>query len=437
MTQLYLTMPQPGETITEGTVVEWLIKKGDELQENSPVAQLETEKAVFEYESPFEGKIVELLCNDGDRIKVAHPIAIIDVDADKAKIYQMMGIAKLVNQEAHNNQTIKTSTQNQSTEVDKNSKSTVLANTETSSSLSFDQIKISPYCRKLARENNLSTQDLLSLASENPDTRVTVDALKNYKRDSSKPATPKATSIKPQTHSDNVRIVPCSPIRQRIAENMVISKSKIPHAHNGIAVDLTHVVAFRDKHKEAFKKKYNTNLNLLSLIYPALVKAIQIVPVINASYDDTSAKHVIKIFENINLGVAAGTENGLVIPVVSNIGSLSFVDFNKNLNDKLDKASRQKLMPQDISGATLIFNNFGFFGTQIGVQVIQYPMAATLGMSTIEQRVVPYKEGIAIRTMCDFILSFDHRVMDGRETGIFLAELKKGIENLDFSHIPL
>ena len=182
----------------------------------------------------------------------------------------------------------------------------------------------------------------------------------------------------------------------------------------------------------AYRETETKKSNFLTLIYPALVKIIKEYPVVNASFHEAGDRSEIRLFNKINLGIAVGTEHGLVIPVIHDIANLTSQEFSDTLNDKIKRAQNKKLMPDDLMGATLIFNNFGFFGTQLGVQVIQYPMAATLGMSTIEKRVVPVGDEIGVRTMTDIVLAFDHRVMDGRETGLFLSALKKEIESLQF-----
>lgn len=417
MTELYLTMPQPGETITEGTIVEWKVKAGDTVNETDPIAQLETEKAVFDYESPFEGRIVKILHEGGERVKVAHPIAIMDVPEEKAKIYKMMGIGKAVEETA----------------AAKGEEGVARAPEISAAPVKDKQktppggLRMAPFVRKLAKEKGLSDADLQRLAAKDPAGRVTKEAIEAFLGGAPKKAGPEG----------EYTVQTCSAIRMRIADNMVRAKTKIPHAHNGIAVDMTQVITYRDKHKDEFKRKNGTNLNLLSLIYPALVKCIQDFPTVNASYDDTREPHRIKLFKQINLGVAVGTEHGLVIPVVRDIGRLGFNEFNVKLNDVVERAQKQTLKPDDLIGATIIFNNFGFFGTQIGVQIIGYPMSTTLGMSVIEKRVVAVDDKPAIRTMCDFVLSFDHRVMDGRETGLFLSALKKEIESLKFEHVTL
>lgn len=436
MTQLFLTMPQPGETIAEGTIVSWLIKPGDQIQEAQPVAELETEKAIFEYESPFEGKVVKILHGEGVRVPVAQPIAVVECDTAKAELYKMMGIGKeagdVSDLPSAENKTVSPKASEEKVQHVANVVSEPV-------SLVGAVVKMSPYVRKLAIQNSISESVLETLA--NSDGRVTKQSIEDYVKSGAKPSKSVGASFKapaPQAVSTEAyRVESCSAIRMRIADNMVKSKQEIPHAHNGIAVDITRVVEFRESSKDNFKKKNGANLNLLSVIYPVLVAAIQKHPMINASYDNTTNPHQIKYYNHINLGVAVGSEHGLVIPVIHNVESLSFKEFNQQLADKLAKAQARKLMPQDLQGATLIFNNFGFFGTQLGVQVIQHPMAATLGMGTIEKRVVPVNDGtaIGIRTMTDFVLSFDHRIMDGRETGMFLKFLKEGIEGLSFDHV--
>lgn len=437
MTKLYITMPQPGETITEGTLVSWLVKVGDKVEEGTSLAELETEKAVFDYESPFQGTILQILKEGGARVKVAAPIAVIDVDAGKAQSYIMMGIAQEVDGIVV---TESGASRSAPTGVGSDTKK-IKPQPQAQSSAPFSgEIRMSPHVRKLALEHRVNLADLKNLASQNPEGRITLDAVENFVAghvgadracpplEDVGPAHQSAPSVSSQ---GDYTATPCSAIRMRIADNMVLSKAKIPHAHNGIAVDVTNVEAYRKENKDDYKTQNGTSLGFLTLIQPALVAAIQKYPLINASYHDANPERPeIRIFNKINLGVAVGTEHGLVILVIHDVMALDTKKFNAVLSDKIARAQAKKLMPDDLLGATLIFNNFGFFGTQMGVQIIQYPLAATLGMSVIEKRVVPIDDEVMIRTCCDFVLAFDHRVMDGRETGLFLNELKKQIESL-------
>jgi 2-oxoglutarate dehydrogenase E2 component (dihydrolipoamide succinyltransferase) len=442
MTKLYLTMPQPGETITEGMIVSWIAKEGDDLSEGKPLAELETEKAVFEYESPFEGRILKILYPAETRVKVGEPIAVMEVPQVKAEHYMMLGIGRLVEGEGASPDSVSIAQIGviKSAAPSASALAGVAVNYEDVRLLT--DIKMSPYVRRVALQAGVAKETLLSLAQNHPEARVTKEAIllaTGGKVSVATVETPqqrrnvagrKPAPIVPHDPGTDYRVMPFSPVRMRIAENMSLSKQHIPHAHTGLTVDVTRAVQFRNQYKEAFKKKHGVNLNYLSLFFSAIAKAVKKYPSVNASFVENGDKNEIRVFNRINLGVAVGSEYGLIIPVLKGIEDYSFQKFNQDLNDKIERGMKKKLMPEDYSGPTLIFNNFGFFGTTIGVQIIQYPLAATLGMGVIEKRVVPHFDGIAVRDVADFFLAFDHRIFDGREAGLFLSELKKEIENL-------
>lgn len=429
MTQLYLTMPQPGETITEGMIVSWVANIGDVLKEGDPVAELETEKAVFEYESPFEGKIVKILHPAETRVEVSKPIAIMDVADDKAANYMMLGIAEAVEGD------VAASVESTSVNKEKSKEEKKTAPVSIQNYKDLDAIKLSPYVRRVAFEKGLGQEELLELANQNEDGRVTKQALLNYLEGGKRSRSP-MKSVKETSGNLTYETMPFSPIRMRIAENMNLSKQNIPHAHTGLSIDVTNMVKFREENKKKYKEKYGTNLNFLTLMQKALVQAIKKFPSVNASFiKQNEKKSEIRLFNQINLGVAVGSEHGLVIPVVHNSDQLNSQDFNNILNDKIKRAGEKKLMPDDYQNATIIFNNFGYFGITHGVQIIQYPLSCTLGMGVMEDRVVPFGEGIAVRKMADLFIAFDHRILDGREAGLFLSMIKKSIESESFTDI--
>lgn len=417
MTLLSITMPQPGETITEGLIVAWKKSAGDFVKEGEILAELETEKALFDYASPFEGKLTEILFPDNSRVKVGLPIATIEVAAEKEKHYALLGLAQPASPNKNK------SPENHRQQACPSREPEKMAGPVAQAVKNFSA-KTSPYVRKLAREKGLTLAAIDRLAAESPDGRVTLAMLNN-----TIPIQDTKTPAKPAT-ATNYSAQPCSPIRMRIAENMVLAKTRIPHAHTGLAVDVSRVIKYRDSIKDDFKQRAGQNLSFLSLIYPALVEAIKKFPVVNASYHDATMPHEIRLFNKINLGIAVGSEHGLFIPVMHDIENFKRDAFNQKLNDLIKRSHENKLSVDELTGATLIFNNFGFFGTSIGVQVISYPLAATLGMGVIEKRVVPTSDGITVHEMADFVLAFDHRVMDGRDAGLFLSSLKEGIENL-------
>lgn len=431
MKQLYIQMPQPGETITEGTIVKWIAKAGDVVQENTPLVELETEKALFEYESPFEGTIVKILHGDQSRLPVATPIAIMEVTASKAKQYLMLGIAEEVAGD------VAASAQPQAAANTKNTKSENAAPVVSASApQKFVDVIMSPYVRRVAMEHAVTSEALQSLGAAHPEGRVTKEAIEGFVKSGAVPkATSQPTSAKQATPKGDLGydVMPFSPIRLRIAENMSKSKQSIPHAHTGLTVDMTNVLKYREANKEAFQKTHGVSLSLLTLLMPTLVRAIQAFPGVNASYVGEGASAEIRLFKSINMGVAVGTDAGLMTPVIKNVQALSVDEFAKKMKDVVDRAARKKLMPDDFSGTTFLFNNFGFFGLNSGVQVIQYPLAATLGMGALEKKVVPFGEGIAVRDTANFFLAFDHRVIDGLEAGKFLTMIKESLENFSYT----
>lgn len=409
-TKIHLTMPQPGETITTGTIVRWLVGPRDFIKEGQNIVELETEKAVFEYESPYEGKLLEILAKDNSSVPVGEAIAIFEVDDKKAKTYSMLGLGT----KGGGGETKTHATQEASPK----------SSSKTSSSKAQ---KFSPLIRKLMQEYQITADDMSKIQGSGPGGRITKENILKY-LDSKKSGV--AISA-PQESSADFDIVPCSPIRSRIAENMVLSKKTIPHAHINLSMDVTRVVELRNKLKDSFKKKQGITLGYLPLIFSSLKKAIVAYPLVNASFQDNQSSQSIKVYKKINLGIAVDTEKGLYIPVLKDAGSKDFVGFSKDLEELLNRAKKNQLHVSELTGVTFTFNNYGFFGTEMGVQIILPPQSTTLGMGVIQKRPWVVNDEIKIRWISEFTLAFDHRVLDGRDAGLFLLELKKLLENLN------
>lgn len=397
-------MPQPGETITEGHIVRWIAHVGDALTEGAPLVELETEKAVFEYESPFSGTLECIMEEAGKTVKVGEPMALFETAADAAARYLSLGVALVYEDTATTGKIAEASPAKNDAPIMRQKNP-------------VSPLHLSPFVRKRAAQAGVDQSVLAQLAAQNEETRVTKTALENHL------AGQGADKL-----SVDIEVRPVSPIRRRIAENMVLSKTTIPHAHTGLAVDVSGLTKWRREKKAAIGK----DLSYIALIQPALMKAILAYPAVNASF--VAEKNEIHCFKNIHLGVAVGSEQGLVIPVIRQAQKLSYTEFNERLQDIVKRALTQKLRPNEVGGASFIFNNYGYYGTTFGVQIIQPPLSAILGMGAIQRRVVPVgepgEEAVGIRELADFSLAFDHRVMDGREAGLFLSELRRGIESL-------
>lgn len=386
-------MPQPGETITEGTVVRWLAKAGDAIKEKQPLVELETEKALFEYESPYAGTLQKIVAGDGKVVPVGESLAIFTVADEKAHMYSMLGLG-------------------QATGAGKTSTLPIKKEPPKANGHPIHGGKLSPLVRRLMQENDISMEELGDLVGTGLGGRITKEDISQVLL---------SRTVTKSTDKDE-ELVPCSPIRMRIAENMVKSKQTIPHAHVHCTVDVTALVEHRRR-----KAVTGNKVAYLSLIFPFLKEAILETPLVNASYRKDN--NAIAVYKKINLGVAVDTPKGLMIPVLSHAEQLSPDEFNNKLGLLVQRAQKNQLTVQDLTGVTFTFNNFGYFGTEIGVQIILPPQSTTLGMGRMEKRPWVVGDDIKIRWVSDFTLAFDHRVMDGRDAGKFLEHLKRSLES--------
>ncbi|MBI2340290.1 MAG: 2-oxo acid dehydrogenase subunit E2 [Deltaproteobacteria bacterium] len=405
-TKIILTMPQPGETITEGNIVKWIVKPGDFVKEKQPIVELETEKALFEYESPYEGKLSEIVAPDGSTVAVGNPIAVFEVEDARAATYFMLGIGKKVDGGAGKVE--------RAEKIKKESAPAKAQKGEAGAQ------KLSPLVRHLLQEYNIDLAELDRIKGTGPGGRITKENILQYLESQKKPAAAKEAEEE---------IIPFSPVRLRIAENMMRSKANIPHAHTTSSIDMTPVVEYRNRVKADFEKKNGIPLGLLPLLFPALKKAIREYPVVNAGVREEGGKKLLAVHKKINLGVAVDTERGLYIPVIPNAQDKGYLDLARELEALIKKARENKLMPADLTGMTFTFNNYGYYGTTHGVQIILPPQSTTLGMGVIEKRAWVVGDQIQIRHVAEFTVAFDHRVIDGRDAGLFLSSLKKSLEN--------
>ncbi len=416
MTTINLTMPQPGETITQGMVVRWLKKPGDAVSEGEIVVELETEKAVFEYESPYAGVLKEILVGENTSAPVGTPIAIYEVDEVKAKSYKMLGMGTNLAKSADSDLVGAERAVPPPTARHQGNRRTV---------------PLSPYVRAQARTHGLSEVDLAGILGTGPRGRVTKEDILSLVNDPGRGTLQRASTIMCASaipiSSVPMDRIPCSPIRIRIAENMVLSKQNVPHAHTGLSVDMTALVTYREKNRKNFEKKNGIDLGFLPLMLPTLKNAIRAFPVVNAQY--LASDKQIGLFKHVNLGVAIDTERGLYTPVVPHVEDLSYLEFARQLEAVLDRASKNKLTHSDLTGMTFTFNNFGFFGTTLGIQVVPPNQSTILGMGRIEKKPWVVGDKIKVRYVAEFVMAFDHRVLDGRDAGLFLHAIKKSLEN--------
>ncbi len=398
--QLGLAMPQPGETITEGVVIRWIKKEGEMIKEKEPVVELETAKAVYEFESPLEGQLVKILVQPNETQQVGKPLAVIECDDANAKKYMMFGVAVPLKGAAKPALAPVAAT-------------APVAAPHAVTPTAAGGIQYPPLIRTLAQENSIPFSELSKITPTGPGGKLTKEDVLSY-------AKARGASL-PRTE--------VSPIRKRIAENLHLSKTVIPHAGSAVDIDCTALVQLREAKKEAFQKKNGVSLSFGPFFMTAVLEALKKYPQANSSYIIDGDKQYMEAHDSVNIGFAVGARQGLVVPVVRNAQSRSFADLAKGVSTLVTKAQENKLAPDDLTGGTITVNNPGALGSTRGNQIIVYPQAIIVGFQKMMERPAVVNGKIEIRTIMECGCSFDHRILDGVEAVGFLEVIRNVLEN--------
>lgn len=430
MSRFEIKMPKLGESITEGTIISWSVKVGDTIQEDEVLFEVNTAKVSAEIPSPVAGKIVEILFKEGDTVPVGTVVAIVDVNGEG---------------EAEEN-TAKDET------AQKDPPKVMAAKAE-------EERWYSPVVLQLAQAAHISQEELDKIPGTGYEGRLSKKDIKNYiiRKDkgevntpetastarpevvsptsvsspASIPASPAASSTIGNTNaSEGIEVKEMDRVRKMIADHMVMSKHTSPHVTNVVEVDVTKLVKWRDKNKDAFFRREGVKLTYMPAIAEAVAKALAAYPQVNVSVDGYN----ILFKKHINIGIAVSLNDGnLIVPVVQDADRLSLNGLAVAIDTLAAKARDNKLMPDDISGGTFTITNFGTFKSLFGTPIINQPQVAILGVGYIEKKpaVIEAPEGdmIAIRHKMYLSLSYDHRVVDGMLGGKFLYAIKDYLEN--------
>ena len=462
MSKFEIKMPKLGESITEGTIVSWSVKVGDMIQEDDVLFEVNTAKVSAEIPSPVAGKVVEILYKEGDTVAVGTVVAIIDLDGEEASGTEPAsgGVASEgadAGQVAAKNQSVNTA----STPVD------------TSNPVAVEEERwYSPVVIQLAREAKIPKEELDAIQGTGYEGRLSKKDIKDYiekkKRGyiaepkpvsaiaapaaskpsvavAPEPVTPKTspaasapaaqsavTSSKPSAPvaMPGVEVKEMDRVRRIIADHMVMSKKVSPHVTNVVEVDVTKLVRWREKNKDAFFRREGVKLTYMPVITEAVAKALAAYPQVNVSVDGYN----ILFKKHINVGIAVSLNDGnLIVPVVHDADHLNLNGLAVAIDSLALKARDNKLMPEDIDGGTFTITNFGTFKSLFGTPIINQPQVAILGVGYIEKKpaVIETPEGdtIAIRHKMYLSLSYDHRVVDGMLGGNFLHFIADYLEN--------
>lgn len=434
MSRFEIKMPKLGESITEGTIISWSVKVGDTIQEDDVLFEVNTAKVSAEIPSPVAGKIVEILFKEGDTVPVGTVVAVVDVDGE-GETEENAAKDETSQKEAPKEMAVKTE----------------------------EERWYSPIVLQLAQAAYISKEELDKIPGTGYEGRLSKKDIKNYiiRKDkgevntpetastarpavvsptsvssptpspASIPASPAASSTIGNTNaSEGIEVREMDRVRKMIADHMVMSKHTSPHVTNVVEVDVTKLVKWRDKNKDAFFRREGVKLTYMPAITEAVAKALAAYPQVNVSVDGYN----ILFKKHINIGIAVSLNDGnLIVPVVHDADRLNLNGLAVAIDTLAAKARDNKLMPDDISGGTFTITNFGTFKSLFGTPIINQPQVAILGVGYIEKKpaVIEAPEGdmIAIRHKMYLSLSYDHRVVDGMLGGKFLYAIKDYLEN--------
>ncbi|WP_019415491.1 2-oxoglutarate dehydrogenase complex dihydrolipoyllysine-residue succinyltransferase [Paenisporosarcina sp. TG20] len=407
-----IKVPELAESITEGTIAQWLKQPGDTVEKGEFIVELETDKVNVEVISEEAGVIQELLFAEGDTVEVGQVIAVVEEGSASGSVTKSPVQADPAEADAP----VKNVEQPTSQQVTPKPKEE-----ETSST---DRTIASPAARKLAREKGI---DLTAVSTVDPLGRVRVQDVESHssapKQTGSVPiaSTPKAVPVE----DDRIKREKMSRRRQTIAKRLLEVKQSTAMLTTFNEIDMTNVMALRSRKKDKFFDDHDVRLGFMSFFTKAVTSALKKYPYVNAELDGDEV--LLKQFYDI--GIAVSTEEGLVVPIVRDTDRKNFAEIEANIGQLAKKARDKKLQISDMTGGSFTITNGGVFGSLMSTPILNGTQVGILGMHTIQKRPVAIGDEVQIRPMMYVALSYDHRVIDGKDSVGFLKTVKELIEN--------
>jgi len=455
MAEYKLLLPSMGEGVMEATIISWLFNEGDFIKEDESVVEIATDKVDSDVPTPVSGKIIKILKQKDEVAKIGEAIAILETESTSQDS---------VPTEPKSYEEVKDQIVQPEPEVVKTLEQPLSNYSNISSASQSSDLYLSPLVKSIVQEEKITDSELKSIKGSGLEGRITkedilgfvknrgsksesssVGAFENSRvaesksfiedgNNSSNPPTLQPSNSKSLQLNDGDEIIQMDRVRKIIADAMVNSKHTSPHVTSFIEADVTNVVEWRNKNKNAYQKRDGEKLTFMPIFVRAVVKAIQDFPMINVSVDGDK---IIKK-KNINIGMATALPDGnLIVPVIKNADQLSLSGLAKAINDLAYRARNKKLTPADTQGATYTISNVGTFGNLMGTPIIPQPQVAILAVGAIVKKpaVIETEFGdvIAIRQKMFMSHSYDHRVVDGSLGGMFLKHVNDYLENWDLN----
>ncbi len=395
--KIEIKVPDLGESIVEAIIASWLKKKGETVKKDEPIIELETDKVTLEVMSPCDGVLMNHAFHEGEVVNIG----------------QVLGVVKEGGL-----------TTTKDIKKGKKMSAQILVEKKRAASSDFRVEKSGPSVRKIVREKGIETREIKASGKEG---RLKKSDILEAMQTIEELQTPVDAPVSPSQKDKQGREerLPMSILRQRIAERLKASQNTAVMLTTFNEIDMTASMAMRKKYKELFEKKHGVKLGFMSMFTHAVVHTLKEIPALNAEIDGKEI--VYKYFYNI--GIAVGTEKGLVVPVINNADQLSMADIERLLKEKAQRAREGKLAIEDIQGGTFTISNGGIYGSMLSTPIINPPQTGIIGLHNIQNRPVAIENKVEIRPMMYVALSYDHRLVDGKEAVTFLIQVKKYIED--------
>ncbi|MCE4602515.1 MAG: 2-oxo acid dehydrogenase subunit E2 [Desulfurococcales archaeon] len=404
MPVVQVKLPDIGEGIAEGEIVRWLVKEGEAVKRFQPIVEVLTAKATVEIPSPYTGRIHRLLASEGDTVRVGQPI--VEIETDTAEPGEPQEPVEKVRE-----QTVEAKTMQEAP----------ARGPTAPPSQGTARVRAPPSVRLLARKLGIDLSKVKGTGPRGVVTKNDVLAYAEAQRSAPQPAMQVAREVGVQEER-----IPLRGVKKVMAERMVEAKTRIPHAYVVEEVDITELLAVREKLKPLAEEK-GVKLTVLPFIMKAVVKAIREYPLMNSSLDEERGEIVVR--KTVNLGFAVDTPHGLMVPVIKNADSKGLFQLAREVRELAARAREAKLGLDEVRGSTFSISNYGSIGGVLGIPVINPPEAAILGVGRIRREPRIRDGRIEERSLVYLTLSFDHRILEGGYATRFLVRVKELLEN--------
>ena len=396
-----IKVPPLPESVTDATLVGWHKNTGETVSRDENLVDLETDKVVLEVPAPTSGTITRIIAQSGATVTAGDVLAILE-EGDVSAAAPAASAAP---------------------ETD------VKADEKPAAKVAQGPIKTSPAVRRLLEEHDL---DATMVGGTGKDGRITkADVMAFLKQDDSSDVNPGDAAAQVVMDGGAVQLerseqrVPMTRLRARIAERLIDAQQTAAMLTTFNEVDLTEVMALRAKYRDVFEKQHGVRLGFMSFFTKAAVEALKKYPVVNASVEGTDI-----IYHNYyDIGIAVSSDRGLMVPVIRDVDQMSFADFEAELNAMAKKAQDGTISMDDLTGGTFTITNGGIFGSMMSTPILNQPQSAILGMHAIQKRPMVVDDEIVVRPMMYLAVTYDHRIVDGKEAVQFLVTIKQQLED--------